>query len=129
MCDTILTISQLQQLRPRTVEVSAHDGEKATYQGALLWDVLALGCPSVPGSAKRERVGMVVRVDAWDGYHATIALMEADTSFRERPVLLTWARDGAPLDAHYGPLQIIVPGEKRHARNVRNVKMLSVVAP
>ena len=128
-CDTILTISRLQQLPVRTVQVTSHDGEQATYEGALLWDVLSAGCPSVPASSKRDRVGMAVRVDAWDGYHAVVALMESDTSFREHPVLLTWARDGAPLDAQNGPLELIVPDDKRHARNVRNVKKLSIITP
>ncbi len=128
-CDTVLSVARLQQLAPHAVQVTGHDGEQATYTGALLMDVLGAGCPSIPASTKRERIGMVVRVDALDGYHAVVALMEADTSFREHPVLLTWARDGAPLDAHNGPLQLIVPDDKRHARNVRKAKQLSIVVP
>lgn len=128
-CDTVLAVTLLQQLPSHTVQVTAHDGEQATYTGALLTDVIAAGCPSVPASAKRARVAMVVRIDAWDGYQAAVALMEGDSTFRAHPVLLTWARDGAPLDAHNGPLQLIVPDDKRHARNVRKVKRLSVVAP
>lgn len=128
-CDTVIAITHLQELPWHTVQVTAHDGEQATYTGALLTDVIAAGCPSVPASTKRARVAMVVRVDAWDGYQASVALMEGDSSFRENPVLLTWARDGIPLDAHNGPLQLIVPNDMRHARNVRKVKQLSVVTP
>ena len=128
-CDTVLTLERLQKLPAHTVEIKGHDGQSATYTGALLMDVIGAGCPAVPAAEKRERIGMAVRVDAWDGYHAIIALMEADTSFRERPVLLTWARNGKPLDEHDGPLQLIIPDDLRHARDVRGVKRLSIVAP
>lgn len=128
-CDTVLSMIQLQQLPSRTVQVAGHDGEAAMYTGALLMDVLSTGCPSVGGMSKRARVEAAVRVDARDDYHAIVAMMEADTSFRSNPVLLTWARDGAALDAHNGPLQLIVPDDRRHARNVRQVNRLSVIAP
>ncbi len=128
-CDTVLTLARLKQLPQHTVEIKGHDNQSATYTGALLMDVLGAGCPSVPAAEKRERIGMAVRVGSWDGYHAIIALMEADTSFREHPVLLTWARNGMALDGHDGPLQLIIPDDKRHARDVRRVKQLSIVTP
>lgn len=129
ICDTVVTIERLRQLPAHSVEIKGHDGQSATYTGALLMDAIGTGCPSVPAAEKRERIGMAVRVDAQDGYHAIIALMEADTSFREHPVLLTWARNGKALDEHDGPLQLIIPDDKRHARDVRQVKQLSIVAP
>jgi hypothetical protein len=128
-CDTVITIERLRHLPAHTVEIKGHDGQSATYTGALLMDVIGAGCPSIPAAEKRERIGMAVRVDAQDGYHAIIALMEADTSFREHPVLLTWARNGKALDEHDGPLQLIIPDDLRHARDVRGVKQLSIVTP
>jgi hypothetical protein len=129
LCDTTITLARLSQLPTRTATISSHDGEQATYAGALLWDVLAAGCPSVTAATKRDRIGMAVRIDATDGYHAVVALMETDTTFRERPVLLCWQKNGQPLDAHDGPLQVIIPDDQRHARNVRNVQRLTVVVP
>jgi hypothetical protein len=128
-CDTVLTMGRLQQLPSHTVEIKGHDGQPANYTGALLMDVLGAGCPSVPATEKRERIGMAVRVDSWDGYHAITALMEADTSFRDHPVLLTWSRNGIALDGHDGPFQLIIPDDRRHARDVRRVKQVSVVTP
>lgn len=128
-CDTRVSLAQLQRLPVRTATVLAHDGEANTYAGALLWDVMALACPTIPAAAKRDRIGMAVRIDASDDYHAVIALMEADTSFRKEPVLLCWQKNGQPLDAHDGPLQLIVPEDRRHARNVRHATKLTVVSP
>jgi hypothetical protein len=128
-CDTVLTMARLQQLPSRTVEIKGRDGQSAIYTGALLWDVIGTGCPDVTAAEKRDRIGMAVRVESWDGYHAIIALMEADTSFREHPVLLTWARNGVALDGHDGPLQLIIPDDKRHARDVRRVKQVNIVTP
>lgn len=128
-CDTTVTMARVQQLPSRTVLVTGHDGETAIYTGALLSDVLSAGCQSIAGMTKRNRVEAVVRVDAVDDYHAVVGMIEADTSFRTNPVLLTWARDGVALDKHDGPFQLIVPDDRRHARNVRRVNRLSIIAP
>lgn len=57
------------------------------------------------------------------------AFAEADSSFRERPVILAWKKNGQPLDDHDGPFQVIVPDDRRHARDVRKAKVLEVVTP
>lgn len=66
-------------------------------------------------------------IDASDGYRALVALVEADASFRDRPVLLCWAKNGTALDDHDGPLQVVIPDDKRHARDVRKVTRITVV--
>lgn len=128
-CDTTLTVTRLRQLPEHSATITGHDGEQATYSGALLWDVISAGCTSVSAATKRERIGMAVLIDASDGYRALVALMEADTSFRDRPVLLCWAKNGTALDDHDGPLQVIIPDDKRHARDVRKVTRITVVSP
>jgi hypothetical protein len=65
-------------------------------------------------------------VEAADGYRAVFALPELDPAFTDRVVLLADQRDGKPLGGNAGPLRVIVPGEKRHARWVRQVKSLKV---
>ena len=41
-------------------------------------------------------------------------------------VLLAYRRDGKELSSQEGPFRIIAPGEKRHARWVRNVTSVSI---
>ena len=65
-------------------------------------------------------------VDARDEYRAVFALPEFDADFTDRIIILAYERDGMPLDEKTGPLQIIVPGEKKHERWVRMVKEIRV---
>lgn len=67
-----------------------------------------------------------VIVDASDGYQVVFALPEFDPDFTDRVILLADKRDGHPLSAPEAPLRIVVPGEKRHARWVREVIDLNI---
>jgi len=67
-----------------------------------------------------------VVAEAADGYRAVFALPELDPTYSDRVILLADHRDGRPLSAKEGPLQIVVPGEKKHARWVRQVITLRV---
>lgn len=69
----------------------------------------------------------VVLVDARDDYRVAFALTEFDPAFTDREILLADRVDGRPLDESTGPWQIVVPGEKRHARWVRMVKTVRVL--
>ena len=129
LCDAVVSLAQLQQLTPRSATITAHDGTKATYEGAWLRDVLDLGCPSIAAIEKREMVRSAVRVSASDKYSALVALTEADSSFRAQPIVLAWSRDGKTLEDHDGPFQLIVPDDLRHARDVRKVIELEVITP
>jgi len=66
-------------------------------------------------------------VDAADGYKVVIALPELDPEFTDRVILLADKANGHPLDTKDGPFRIVVPGEKRMARWVRQVTTLKVV--
>lgn len=128
-CDTPVTLELLKGLTHHTATIKSHDGVEATYEGAWLKDVLKVSCTSIAAIEKRTMVNTYVRVEASDGYTALIALTEADSSFRERPVILAWIKNGQPLDDHNGPFQLIVPDDLRHARDVRKVAALEVITP
>ena len=46
--------------------------------------------------------------------------------FTDRVILPADRRDGLPPSARDGPLQVVVPGEMKHARWVRHVIKLKV---
>ena len=71
-------------------------------------------------------MALFVVVEAADGYRAVFALAELDPEFTDRVILLADRRDDKPLPGQAGPFQIIVPGEKKHARWVRQVIRLKV---
>lgn len=122
----ILGLDDLAKLAHREVAASAHD-VKGQFSGVALADVLALvGAPA--GDALRgPALASYVLVEAADGYRVTFALAETNAGFTDKLILLADRKDGAPLNAHDGPFQLIVPDEKRPARWVRQVTRISVV--
>ena len=77
----------------------------------------------------REAVAGYVVVDAADGYQAVFAMAELDPALTDRVILLADRKGGQPLGAFEGPLRVIVPGEKRPARWVRQVRVLWIGRP
>ena len=61
--------------------------------------------------------------------HFIHAVDDLDTTLADRGILLAWREDGAPLDARFGPLQLIVPGDKHPSRSEHQVVRLDVTLP
>jgi len=62
-----------------------------------------------------------------DGYRAVFAWAELDSSVMDKAVYLLTKRDGMPLTEKDGPFQLVVPGEKRGARWVGQVRALRIL--
>ena len=77
-------------------------------------------------SLRGKRLQEFLVVEAADGYKAVFALPEIDPAFTDRVIILADRRDGVRLTDKEGPWQIVVPGEKRQARWVRQVVALIV---
>ena len=82
-------------------------------------------CLAIPCTARESPSYLLV--EAADGYRVVFALPELDPAFTDRVILLADRADGHPLDNKEGPFHIVVPGEKRMARWVRQVTSLKVV--
>lgn len=123
-----LAAADLEKLPRQTARAAAH-GQEATvgFEGVPLVEVLKLA-----GATLGEALGhgdppvWYVIVEAKDGYRAVFSLAELDPAFTDRIVLLADRKEGKPLDGQEGPLRIVVPGEKRHARWVRQVIALRI---
>jgi hypothetical protein len=115
-----LSVSDLSKLPQQTVKVTDH-GTPATFEGVLLTDVLAK--VDLPVGEKFHSTGAsyYMLVEAKDGYRATFAWAELDASFMDKSVYVVTKRDGKALSEKDGPFQLVVPGEKRAARWVRQV--------
>ena len=57
-----------------------------------------------------------------DGYTVALSIAELDPSLEGKQVLIATARDGKPL----GGLELIVPGDKRAARQVHDLLAIEV---
>ena len=71
-------------------------------------------------------LSLYIVIIASDGYQAVYALPELDPLANEGTVILADQKNGRPLDATTGPLRVILPKEKRHARWVRQVVKIDV---
>lgn len=89
-------------------------------------DVLKMAGIPTGESLRGKQLVKYLLVDARDGYQVVFALAELDSAFTDREVLLADRRDGNPLSAEEGPLRIVVVGEKRAARWVRQVRELRI---
>ena len=122
-----LSGSDVRKLPRRTLRAKNHDGKECDYEGVELREILTRAGVKFGKELKGRLLALVVLVEAADNYQAVFALPELDSLFTDRVILLADSCDGKPLPTANGPLQIIVPDEKRHARWVRQVKSLTVL--
>jgi hypothetical protein len=120
-----LSAADLSNLPQQTVNTTDH-GTPATFDGVLLTDVLAkVGLPL--GEKFHHTVASYyLVVEAKDAYRAVFAWAERDSTFMDKSAYVVTKRDGKPLSDKDGPFQLVVPGEKRGARWVRQVTALKI---
>jgi len=117
---------ELTGLPRQTVSADDH-GTRTTFEGVLVRNVLARA-----GVALGEKLhgpaalASFVLATARDNYQVIFSIAELDAGFTDQIILLADRRDGKPLDAKSGPLQIVVPHEKRAGRWIRQVNRLEV---
>lgn len=114
------------KLPRRSLRGRAHDGLEHRYDGVALVDVLAKAGVPTGKDVRGPALAFYVVVEAADGYRSLFSLAELDASFTDRVTLLADQRDGKPLPAKDGPLLVVVPGEKKHARWVKQAVRLKV---
>ena len=118
--------NELSKLKRTEQRIREPDGKQYTYSGYALADVLQLAGVTLGAQLKGDNLAKYLLVQAADGYEAVFALPELDPAFTDRVLFLADQRDGQPLPDSEGPYRIVVPGEKRHARWVRQVATLKV---
>jgi hypothetical protein len=123
---TINAVVDFAKLECHTVRARGHDGREGTFEGMTIVDLLRLAGVPLGNDLRGDRMLTSLVIEATDGYRVVFALPEIDPSFTERTILLVDCRDQQPLSSHDGPLQVIVPGEKRHARWVHPVTAFTI---
>ena len=121
-----VSAAELAGMTRREVQATSHQ-VTGTFAGVPISDLLALVGAPRGDSLRGPALATYVQVEAADGYRVVFALAELDPGFTDRVVLLADRKDGAPLTARDGPFQLVVPGEKRPARWVRQVRRIRVV--
>jgi Oxidoreductase molybdopterin binding domain len=121
-----LDAAQLGKLKRLTLKTSDH-GTEAAFEGFALMDVLKAAGVDLGEKLSGKRLSSVLVVEAADKYRAVFALPELDAAFMEKMILVADKRDRKPLAESEGPWRLVVPGEKRAARWVRQVVSIKVV--
>jgi hypothetical protein len=121
-----VTATDITAMPHQKVSVDDH-GKTITFEGVPLRLVLEKAGVAFGDSLRGKRLSSYLLVEAADGYRVVIALPELDPGFTDRVILLADNADGHPLDSKEGPFRIVIPGEKRMARWVRQVIALKVV--
>jgi len=102
-------------------------GGKTVYEGVSLTALLkAAGVPQGPRLHGKPMQAFVV-VTGKDGYRAVFSIAEIDPSFRDSPIILADRRESGPLAENEGPLRLVVGGDARPDRGVRQVESIKVV--
>jgi hypothetical protein len=108
--------------------LTEHGTETADYTGATLWSVLQqLGL--ITSANPRDREKQAIVVTGHDGYAVVLAMAEIDPAFEGKQIVLADQVNGEPMPA--GEIRLVVPGDKRGGRSVRDVARIDVrnVAP
>jgi hypothetical protein len=100
---------------------NSHTNADETYSGIRLADILERLKAPLGSELRGPALASYVVATGSDGYKAVLALAEVDPSFHPGEVIVADAMDGKALDAHNGPLKLVVTEDKRPARAVRNL--------
>jgi hypothetical protein len=120
-----LSASDIANLPDQTIRTTDH-GTPVTFQGVLLSDVLAKVSGPTGETFNKTVASYYLIAEAHDGYKAVFTWAEIDPTFTDRRVYVVTKREGNPLTAKDGPYELIVPGEKRNSRWVRQLKLLRI---
>jgi DMSO/TMAO reductase YedYZ molybdopterin-dependent catalytic subunit len=121
-----LTAADLAAMPRQSVKARDNKGVESTWEGVPIIDLLRKAGARVDDKLRGGAMVDYVVVEATDGYRAVFALAELDPAFTDRMTILADRRDGRPMAEPEGPLRVVVPGEKKHARWVRQVNRLTV---
>jgi hypothetical protein len=119
-------LETLRKLPAETVQV-AFEGERgaqnSSFTGVRLWTLLDKA-GGIDDPAKGSELRHVIKVSGRDGYIVMISTGEIAPEFGGRPALIAYQRDDAMLGE--AGFRLVMPGDKRGGRNVRDVVTIAV---
>jgi hypothetical protein len=122
-----LKASDLDTMTRVEAMVKEGDGPLKVYSGVALSVLLSkAGAPT--GKQLQGKANMVkyLLCTAGDGYQVIFALPELDSNFASQVIFLADKADGKPITGTKGPFRVVVPGDKRRARWIYDVRILTV---
>jgi hypothetical protein len=124
--ETRLSMGEIAKFPRVSVRAKDEKGKEAIWEGTALHEILKAARVNFGEAIRGAVLANYLLVEAIDGYRVVFTLPEMDPAFTDLTFLLAHRRDGQPLSEFEGRLRIVVPHEKRHARWVRKVVILTV---
>jgi DMSO/TMAO reductase YedYZ molybdopterin-dependent catalytic subunit len=121
-----LSASDLAAMKRTTATAKDKQGVPHTFTGVSIADIFDKAGVTTGRQLRGENLAKYLLVTCADGYQVVFSLAELDSSFTDRVVILADQMEGKPLPAATGPFRMIVPGEKKPARNSFQVVALTV---
>jgi DMSO/TMAO reductase YedYZ molybdopterin-dependent catalytic subunit len=122
-----LTVEALGKLKKTELKARDKDGKEHRYTGVAFADLLREAGVTLGPALRGKNLAKYVLVEAADGYQTVFALPELDPEFAREAVLVAYQVDGKPLPAGEGPIRLVAPADKKHARWVREVATIQVL--
>ncbi len=110
----------------RATAAVEHEGAKEEFRGVALAELLTRAKILLGAESRGDKLRRYVLVTGHDGYVALFSIVEIDPFFAQQPPLLADELNGASLPALYGPLRVVVPGDKHRRRWVGQVAKIEV---
>lgn len=123
-----ITLDSLRRLPQVELKGQIHDGPELVFRGPALDAVLALAGAPRGRDLRGPALRLVVVAEARDGYAVVYSLAELSPDLGARRGIIALEQDGQPLSEKDGPLRIVLEGEKRPARWIRQLERLRIVA-
>jgi DMSO/TMAO reductase YedYZ molybdopterin-dependent catalytic subunit len=121
-----LTAADLAAMPRTTASAKDKQGVMHTFSGVALSEIFSKAGVTTGRQLRGENLAKYLLVTCADGYQVVFSLAELDSSFTDRVVILADQMEGQPLPAGVGPFRIVVPGEKKPARNCFQVTSLAI---
>ena len=122
----VLSAADLSSM-PRGSITTTDRGEAVTFEGVPVRELLSRVDVPVGEALRGPELAQAVVVTGADGYRVAFGIAEFDSAFTDRIALLADRRNGAALRDNAAPFQLVLTGEKRPARWVRQVVAIDVV--
>ena len=109
-----------------TIQAKSHDGREATYDGVPLIELLKMAGVQFGEKLRGKALANYLVAEGADGYRAVFPLPEIDSAFNDRVIIIADKRNGQPLAPNEAPWRLVVVGEKREARWIRQLTAIHI---
>jgi hypothetical protein len=122
-----LSLDSLRAMPQVELRGRIHDGPELVFRGPALDAVLALAGAPQGHDLRGPALRLVVLAEARDGYAVVYSLAELSPGLGGRRGIVAVEQDGKPLSDEDGPFRVVLEGEGRPARWIRQLERLRIL--